>query len=422
MTAERDRRRYPCRAAGLYLLALAVVLTPLLAGTAASETHVRREAGVEKSTASGTEGRSEQYVRAGDVETPGAGTSSIGSMSAQAAQTQSAQASPKQKNPAHAAAGTTGIPSEAEAPCTDTDNASAQMSSPGETPPTDTDNAGAQTSSEGETPPTDTDNAGAQLPPDEETTTPAEPETESARTPSQTEPPAPEMGEAPDVTRLLRRLDEMYESSGTSAQVEITIVKPDKTRTLRLRAWSKGDDKALIVIDAPARDAGTATLKVGRNLWNYLPKISRTIRVPPSMMMGSWMGTDLTNDDIVRESSYEEDYTSELVGMSADPRGWKVRLDARPDVAGLWNRVEIVFSTDEGLPVQAQFFDRKDRLSRTMRFEEVRQIGRRQVPTVMTVIPEREENEYTELRYLSIDFDIEVDDDMFSLSQLERRR
>lgn len=226
----------------------------------------------------------------------------------------------------------------------------------------------------------------------------------------------------PDVLRLLKRFDEMYESSGTTAQVQITIVKPRKTRTLRMRMWGKGDDKALIVIEAPTRDAGMATLKVSNNLWNYLPKIARTIRVPPSMMMGSWMGSDLTNDDIVRESSYEEDYTSEFVGHSTDPPGWKVRLDARPDVVGLWERVEIVFSYDDKLPVQSQFFDRKGRLSRTMRLEEVKEIGGRRIPTLLTIIPEREEGRRTELRYLHVEFDVKLDEGMFSLSQLERRR
>ena len=227
---------------------------------------------------------------------------------------------------------------------------------------------------------------------------------------------------APDVARLLKRFDGMYESSGTTAQVEITIVKPRKTRVLRLRMWGKGQDKALMVIEAPTRDAGTATLKVGNNLWNYLPKIARTIRVPPSMMMGSWMGSDLTNDDLVRESSYEEDYTSEFVGHSTDPPGWKVRLDARPDVVGLWERVEIVFSYEDKLPVQSQFFDRKGRLSRTMRLEEVKDIGGRRIPTLLTIIPEREEGRRTEMRYLHVEFDVKLDDSMFSLSQLERRR
>jgi hypothetical protein len=165
-----------------------------------------------------------------------------------------------------------------------------------------------------------------------------------------------------------------------------------------------------------------ATLRVENNLWNYLPKISRTIRVPPSMMMGSWMGTDLTNDDLVRESSYEEDYTSNLAGHSSDPPGWRVALEARPGVAGLWNRVEIVFSYRDSLPVLAEYYDRRDRLSRTLRFDEVKDVGERRIPTVMTVVPETEEGQRTELRYLQLEFDLELDEGLFSLQQLERGR
>ena len=226
---------------------------------------------------------------------------------------------------------------------------------------------------------------------------------------------------APDADRLLRSYDDLYDSTGTTARVEISIVTPKKTRTLEMRFWAKGDDRALMVIDAPPRDAGTATLKVDRNLWNYLPKISRTIRVPASMMMGSWMGSDLTNDDVVRDSSYEDDYESEVVGRTEDPPGWKVKMTARPDVVGLWNTVEMVFSDDGGLPVMAQFYDRKDRLSRTMRFGDVAVMGGRRVPTLITIIPEREEGRRTEFRYLDVEFNVELSDDTFSLSRLERQ-
>lgn len=225
---------------------------------------------------------------------------------------------------------------------------------------------------------------------------------------------------APDADRLLRSYDDLYNSSGTTATVEITIVTPKKTRSLELRYWAKGENKALMVVDAPPRDAGMATLKVDRNLWNYLPKIARTIRVPASMMMGSWMGSDLTNDDIVRDSSYEDDYESEVVGRTEDPSGWKVRMTARPDAVGLWNSVEMVFADDAWLPVMAQFYDRKDRLSRTMTFGEVKVMNGRRVPTLITIVPEREEGRRTEFRYLDVEFDVELSDDMFSLSRLER--
>lgn len=224
----------------------------------------------------------------------------------------------------------------------------------------------------------------------------------------------------PDVDELLHRFDDLYDSSGSFAEMEIDIIKPSKKRTLRLRAWSKGEDKSLLIIDSPARDAGTATLKVDRNLWNYLPKISRTIRIPPSMMMGSWMGSDLTNDDLVRESSYEDDYDSEYGGISDDPAGWRVNLIARPDAVGLWERVEMVFSMETGLPVEAKYYDRKGRHSRTMVFHDVRILGGRLVPAAMTIFPEGEEGKRTEMRYLKAEFDLDLSDSMFSLSELEK--
>ncbi|MBD3235120.1 MAG: outer membrane lipoprotein-sorting protein [Candidatus Eisenbacteria bacterium] len=227
--------------------------------------------------------------------------------------------------------------------------------------------------------------------------------------------------EPPDLDHLLRRFDEMYESSGTTARVQIEIVSPEKTRTMKLRVWSQGEDHALIVIDAPPRDAGTATLRIEQNLWNYLPKISRTIRVPPSMMMGSWMGTDFTNDDLVHESSYEEDYNAELIGRSEEPPGWHLRLTAKPDVPGLWKRVEIIFGGEHQLPIEIDYYDRKDRLARTMELGDVQQIDGRWITTRMRVIPADEEGEYTELRYLDVDFDADIDESLFSLSELERR-
>jgi len=229
-------------------------------------------------------------------------------------------------------------------------------------------------------------------------------------------------GAAPDLDTLLRRLDDMYRSKSSIATIEITIVTPKATRSLRAKTWSKGVDKALIVIEAPAREAGTATLKVGNNLWNYLPRIARTIRVPPSMMRGAWMGSDLTNDDLVKESSYREDFVSRVVGPSAAPAGWLIEMKAKPGVVGLWERMEFVVSEDGSIPLVARYFDRKGRLARTMTFDEVRDFGARRIPARMVLVPADEVGRRTEMRYLDIAFDVDVPDSTFSLSTLERAR
>ncbi len=227
---------------------------------------------------------------------------------------------------------------------------------------------------------------------------------------------------APAAQALLERFDRMYKSTGTAARIEVEIVRPNKTRKMQMRTWSQGEDKALIVVDAPVRDAGTATLRIGRNLWNFLPKISRTIRVSPALMLGAWMGSDLTNDDLVRDSSYARDYSVVGSGPSEEPLGWQVDLQAKPEVPGLWERVEVVFLREEEVPILVRYFDRKGRLSRTMRLEEIKKIGSRLIPTRIAVSPERDAGRRTVLTYLHVEFDIELDERLFSLAALERRR
>ena len=190
---------------------------------------------------------------------------------------------------------------------------------------------------------------------------------------------------------------------------------------MRLKAWTRGEEEVLVVVESPPRDAGTATLRVGDNLWNWLPRIARTIRVPPAMMMGSWMGTDFTNDDLVKESSLRKDFAARVARRSGDPPGWWLLLEVKPGAVGRWARIELLVS-DEELPVEERHFDRKGRLARTMRFDEVRSLGGRRIPAHFTLVPEGVEGQRTDLRYLEVQFDADVPADTFTLSRLERSR
>ena len=224
-----------------------------------------------------------------------------------------------------------------------------------------------------------------------------------------------------DLDSILARLDDLYRSRASIARAEIVVTSARSTRQLRVKTWSLGEDRALIVIEAPAREAGIATLKVGDNLWNYLPRIARTIRVPTSMMLGSWMGTDLTNDDLVRESSYRRDFASRIEGPSEAPPGLLIVSEVKPGVVGRWARIEIVVSSED-LPVQMRYFDRRGELARTLTFDDVREVGGRRVPTRMTLIPVEPPGQRTEMRYLDVQFDADVPESTFNLTELERRR
>jgi len=231
----------------------------------------------------------------------------------------------------------------------------------------------------------------------------------------------PETGELA-LERLLNWLDDLYRADSSVAEMTLTVTKPRRTRTMTMKAWTLGTEKALIVIEKPAREKGTATLKVGKNLWNYLPRIARTIRIPPSMMMSSWMGSDFTNDDLVRESSLLDDYEAEVVGRSDDPDGWLINLKAKEGTVGLWDRVEYVVSPDGRLPLLAKYYDRKGRLARTMTFSDVREFDGRRIPARLELTPVDKEGYTTVLVYDDLKFGVDLPESMFSLSQLERHR
>jgi outer membrane lipoprotein-sorting protein len=225
----------------------------------------------------------------------------------------------------------------------------------------------------------------------------------------------------PDVDALLQHLDDLYRSKSSVADIEIQVTGSRTARTMRLRAWTRGEDEVLVFIQSPPREAGTATLRVGNNLWNYLPKIARTIRVPPAAMLSSWMGTDFTHDDLVKESSLRNDFTPRIDRRSDTPAGWWLHLEVKPGVVGRWSRIELLVS-DARLPVEERHYDRKGHLARTMRFADVRVLGGRRLPASIVLLPADASQQRTEMRYLAVQFDVPLPDDTFSLSRLEHLR
>ncbi len=230
----------------------------------------------------------------------------------------------------------------------------------------------------------------------------------------------------PNVDAILEHFNNLYRSKSSESRAMLTIVKPRRTRTLKLHTWTEGEDKALIVVEGPAKYRGQVSLKVDNNLWSYDPRIDLTIRIPHSMMLGSWMGSDFSNDDIVRETSYVDDYDTELVGPSEkpDPDGWLINMKAKEGVVGLWVRMEFVVTKDGTLPLVSRYYDRKGRLSRIMEFSDVRDFGGRRVPARMTLKPvdKKKKGYSTSFVYEKIEFDVELPAGTFEQSALRRKR
>ena len=118
----------------------------------------------------------------------------------------------------------------------------------------------------------------------------------------------------PDPTEIVRKADKRLKGKTSKGEIKMTIVRPSWSREMTMKTWGKGDEFSLVLVTGPARDKGTAFLKREKEIWNWQPTIDRVIKLPPSMMSQSWMGSDFTNDDLVKEASVVNDYTHSLLG------------------------------------------------------------------------------------------------------------
>lgn len=225
-------------------------------------------------------------------------------------------------------------------------------------------------------------------------------------------------------TEIIRRADQKLRGESSFSELKMTIERPDWTREVTMKSWSLADEYALILITGPARDRGTAFLKRGQEIWNWQPTIDRTIKMPPSMMMQSWMGSDFTNDDLVRESSIVVDYEHRLLGEETiDGRPcWKLELIPKPDAPVVWGRILSWIDKAEYMQLKTEFYDEDDYLINTMLGKNVQQLGGKTLPSRMEVIPTDEPGHRTILEYLNLEFGIDVSESFFSVQNMKRVR
>jgi outer membrane lipoprotein-sorting protein len=226
-----------------------------------------------------------------------------------------------------------------------------------------------------------------------------------------------------DVQTILKRIDDLYRSRSSTAEITMTIITPNWQRTLVLRGWTRGQDRMFVRILSPLKEQGVGTLKIGNQMWNYFPKTDKVMKLPPSMMMSSWMGSDFTNDDLVKEYKLADDFTSRLVRPEKAEPG-VIYIESRPKegLPIIWDKTIAAIRESDLIPLWQDFFDERGTLVRSLRFGEVKKFGTRNVPSVMEMIPRTKEGYKTVIRYDKLAFDVPLGDEIFSLRNLQSQR
>jgi hypothetical protein len=224
-----------------------------------------------------------------------------------------------------------------------------------------------------------------------------------------------------DPEKILDNVDDIYRSNASYGIITLSVTTVNWQRTLTLEQWSKGEDKSLIKVLKPKKEKGLATLRVDNNVWNYMPKVKRVVKIPSSMMSSSWMGSHFTNDDLVKQSRIVENYTFSITfeGKQDEKEIIEITCIPKKDAAVVWGKIEVVVYRDNYIPIRMIYYDEDLLISRTLEFSDIQMMDGKMIPTLMNMIPAEEPDESTNVRWKEIQFGVAIDDEFFSLRKLQ---
>ena len=221
---------------------------------------------------------------------------------------------------------------------------------------------------------------------------------------------------------IVKQTDEKMRGKTSEATMIIKTIRPSWSREMKIKSWIKGTENALLLIQSPAKEKGIVFLKRKKEVWNWIPALEKTIKLPPSMMSQSWMGTDFTNDDLVKESSIVNEYTHQILGDTTINNSpcYKIQCTPKAETAVVWGKVLLFIDKDSLLEMYVEFYDEESILINTMKSYDVKLMDGRLIPTRFEMIPVDKKNQKTEIIYESILFNRVLSDQFFTLEQMKR--
>jgi len=234
----------------------------------------------------------------------------------------------------------------------------------------------------------------------------------------------PYLSRAQNAFEIVRKADEKMRGNTLQAEMIIRTIRPSWTREMTVKAWTKGSQYSMILIKSPRKDEGIAFLKRQKEVWNWMPVLERIIKLPPSMMSQSWMGTDFTNDDLVKESSVLEDYDHSLLAdtIIGDRICYRILLLPKPDAPVVWGKLIVSIDKKDFMELQTKFYDEDGELINVMNGYDIKLMDNRLIPTRIEMVPMDKKNQKTELIYKELLYNRTISDSFFSLQQIKNLR
>ena len=228
--------------------------------------------------------------------------------------------------------------------------------------------------------------------------------------------------EPPDPAAIIKASFDHYRGKASESEVEMVIHRPSWQRSMRMVAWTKGTDRSLIRISAPAKDEGNGTLKNGHEMWTYNPKVNRVIKLPPALMSQSWMGSDFSNNDLAKSDSILNDYTHHLMGTETHGGHtvYVIKSMPKPAAPVVWG-MQVLKVRDDDVLISQEYFDEDLVSVKLMTTQKIQMMGGRMFPKIWKMRETDERDQYTLLRYHSLAFQDDLPDRLFTINALKTR-
>lgn len=226
----------------------------------------------------------------------------------------------------------------------------------------------------------------------------------------------------PTALEIIKKAQDKMQGTSSQSELKITITRPKWSREMALKTWTKGTKYSMTLITAPARDKGTVFLKRDKEVWNWVPSVERVVKLPPSMMSQSWMGTDLTNDDLVKESSMENDFTHTLLGkeMVNGRNCYKLSSIPKENAAVVWGKVLSWIDITDYIQMKAEFYDEDMELVNTFIGSDIKLMGGKTIASKLDIIPADKPGQKTTMQYITLTFNQPIDDTFFTTQNMKK--
>ena len=227
-----------------------------------------------------------------------------------------------------------------------------------------------------------------------------------------------------DAREIVKKANDLALGKTSKGINTMTLVRPDWKREVSMKVWSKGIDYYMILITAPAREKGQVFLKRKNEMWNWVPSINKIIKIPPSMMAQSWMGSDFTNDDLLKESSIVVDYNHTITDSDSIEgyECYKIELIPKPEAAIVWGKEILWIAKVNFYQLKAEYYDEIETLINTQYGTEIEKVGNRNLPTKLSMIPADKEGHQTILKLVDMEFDKNIPTSFFSQQNMKKIR